>query len=60
MDLLEDLSMSLISFTFVMIKNRMNYLKENISKCFFNKYNRLLFFFFFIFFFMIYNNGKHN
>ena len=53
MDLLEDLRMSLLNFNFVMIyiiykvlvliKNHLNYLKDNIFKCFFKKYNRLLF-----------------
>ena len=54
MDLLEDLKMSLLNFSFVMIyiihkilvllKNHLNYLKDNIFECFFKKYNRLLFF----------------
>ena len=54
MDLLEDLRMSLLNFNFVMIyiihkilvliKNHLNYPKDNIFKCFFKKYNRLLFF----------------
>ena len=54
MDLLEDLRMSLLNFNFVMIytihkilvllKNHLNYLKDNIFECFFKKYNRLLFF----------------
>ena len=53
MDLLEDLRMSLLNFNFVMIyiiykvlvliKNHLNYLKDNIFKCFFKEYNRLLF-----------------
>ena len=29
---------------FELIKNHMNYFKDNIFKCFFKKYNRLLFF----------------
>ena len=47
MELLEDLRMSLLSFNFVMIyiiqkilawvKNQLNYLKDNICKCFFRK-----------------------
>ena len=61
MKLLEDLRMWLLYFNFVMIciihkmlallKNHPNFLKDNIFKCFFKKYNRLLFF-------MTYNNGK--
>ena len=45
--------MSLIEFNFVLIyiihkmlallKNRLNYLKDSISECFFKAYNRLLF-----------------
>ena len=52
MDLLEDLRMSLLNFNFVMIyiiykvlvliKNHLNYLKDNIFKCFFKKYDRLI------------------
>ena len=55
MDLLEDLKISLLNFSFAMIyiihkmlvilKNRLNYLKDNIFKCFFKEYNRLLTFF---------------
>ena len=51
MDLLENLRMSLLSSNFVMthiiykilvmIKNHLNYLKDNIFECFFKKYNRL-------------------
>ena len=54
MDLLEDLKMQLLNFSFVMIyiihkmlvllKNRLNYLENNIFECFFKKYNRLFFF----------------
>ena len=54
MDLLENLRMSLLNFNFVMIdiihrilaliKNHLNYLKDNIFKCFFKKYNKLIFF----------------
>ena len=46
--------MSLLNFDFVMIKiihkilillkNQLNYLKDNIFECFFKKYNRLSFF----------------
>ena len=53
-NLSEDLKISLLNFSFVMIyiihkilvliKNHRNYLKDNIFKCFFKKYNRLLFF----------------
>ena len=52
MDLLEDLRMSLLNFNFVrihiihkildLIKNHLNYLKNNILECFFKKYNRIL------------------
>ena len=31
----------------VLIKNHLNYLKDNIFECLFKKYNRLFFFFFF-------------
>ena len=51
MDLLEDLRMSLLNFSFaiihiihkilVLIKNYMNYLQDNIFECFFKKYKRL-------------------
>ena len=54
MNLLEDLNKSLLNFSLIMInaihkilvltKNHLNYLKDNISECFFKKYNRLLFF----------------
>ena len=54
MDLLEDLKMSLLNFSFFMIciihkmlvllKNNLNYLKDNIFECFSKEYNRLLFF----------------
>ena len=53
MDLLEDLTMSLLNFNFVMLhvihkilvlfKNDLNYLKVIIFECFFKKYNRLVF-----------------
>ena len=49
-----DLKILLFNFNFamnyiihkilVLIKNHMNYFKDNIFKCFFKKYNRLLFF----------------
>ena len=52
--LLEDLKMSLLNFSFVMVyiilkmlvllKNYQNYLKDNIFEFFGKKYNRLLFF----------------
>ena len=61
MNLLEDLKKSLLNFSYIMIyashkilvliKNPLNYLKDNISECFFKKCNR------FYFFFIIYNNG---
>ena len=51
---MEDSKILLLNFNFAMIyiihkmlvlfKNYLNYLKENIFKCFFKKYNRLLFF----------------
>ena len=54
MDLLKDLKMSLLNFSFiiiytihkilVLIKNHLNYLKDNIFECLFKKYNRLSFF----------------
>ena len=53
MDLLKDLKMSLLNFNFVMIyiihemlvliKNNLNYLKDNIFECFFKEYNRRFF-----------------
>ena len=59
MDLLEDLRMSLLNVNFVMIyiihkilvliKNNLNYLKDNIFEYFFKKYNRLLCCFFNLF-----------
>ena len=59
MDILEDLKISLLNFTFFMIyiihkmlillKNNLNYLKDSIFEYFF-KYNRLLFFKIIIFF----------
>ena len=54
MDLLQDLRISLLNFSSVMIciirkmlvllKNHLNYLRDNIFKCFFKKYDKLLFF----------------
>ena len=54
MNLLEDLRMSLLNVNFLMIyiihkilvliKNHLNYLKDNIFGCFFKRYNRLLIF----------------
>ena len=54
MDLSEDLRMSLLNFNFAMIyviyrilvllKNHLDYLKDNIFDCFFKKYHKLLFF----------------
>ena len=54
-DLLKDLKISLLNFSFVIIykihkmlvllKNHLNYLKDNIFNSFFKKYNRLLSFF---------------
>ena len=54
MDLIEDLKMLYLNFSFaaiyithkmlVLLKNHLNYLKDNILECFFKKYNRLLFF----------------
>ena len=59
-EFLKDLKMSLLNFSFLMIyiinkmlvllKNHLNYLKDNIHECFFKEYNRLLFFFFQYFF----------
>ena len=53
MNLLEDLKILLLDFRFVMIyiihkilvllKNHLNYLKDNTFECFFEKYNRILF-----------------
>ena len=54
-DLLEDLKISLLIFAFIMIyiihkmlvliKNHLNYLKDNIFECFIKKYNRISLFF---------------
>ena len=51
MDLLEDLKMLLLHFNFVMtyiihkmlvlLKNHLNYFKDNFFECFFKKHNRL-------------------
>ena len=53
MDLLEDLKMPLLNFTFVMIyiihiilvllKNHLNYLEDSIFEWFFKEHNRLFF-----------------
>ena len=53
MNLLEDLKILLLDFRFVMIyiihkilvllKNHLNYLKDNTFECFFKKYNWILF-----------------
>ena len=53
MDLLEDLRIPLLNFKFVaiyiiqkisvLIKNYLNYLKDNISEFFFKKHNRIFF-----------------
>ena len=62
-----DLRISLLNFNFAMIylihkililiKNQLNYFKNNVFEFFFKKYNRLLFFFYY-FFFIIYDDGK--
>ena len=54
MNLLEDFKKSLLNFSLIMIytihkilvliKNHLNYPKDNIFECFFKKYNELLFF----------------
>ena len=64
MHLLEDLKMSLLNFSFVMIyiihkmllliKNNLNYLKDTIFECSFNEYND----FFLIKLFITFDNGK--
>ena len=51
MDLLEDFKNTLLNFSLiviytihkilVLIKNYLNYVKDNIFECFFKKYNRL-------------------
>ena len=53
MNLLKDLKIYLLIFNFLMIyiihkmlillKNHLNYLKDNIFECFFKKYNRTFF-----------------
>ena len=60
--------MSLLNFNFAMVyiihkilvllKNNLNYLRNNILQCFFKKYNRLLFFLKKVLFFITYNDGK--
>ena len=42
----------------VLLKDYLNYLKDNIFECFFKKCNRLLFFLKKIFFFITYNDEK--
>ena len=61
MDLSEDLRILLLNLGFIMtykthktlvfIKNHLNYLQDNIFKCFFKKYNKLLFYFILFYFF---------
>ena len=61
MDLFEDLKMSPLNFSFViiyiiqkmlvMLRNHLNYLKVIIFKCFLKEYDRLLFIFSIFFFF---------
>ena len=68
MELLEDVKMPLLTFNFVMIytihkmlvflKNVLNYIKDNILKCLFTEYNRILFFQQKLIFFTAYNDGK--
>ena len=53
MDLLKDLKMLLLNFSYVMtyitrkmlvlLKIHLNYLTDNLFKCFFKQYNKLLF-----------------
>ena len=60
MDLLKDLNFVMIHIIckmLVLIKNHLDYLKDNTLEFFFKKYNSLLFFSKNIFF-IIYNNGK--
>ena len=62
--------MSFLNFSFdmiyvtykmlVLLKDQLNYLKDNISKCFLMEYNRLLILFLKIVFFIIYDNRKFN
>ena len=66
MDLPEDLRILLLNLGFIMtykthktlilIKNHLNYLQDDIFKCFFKKYNKLLFFFIFLFFLFFSHN----
>ena len=69
MSLLKDLKKSLLNFSFIMIctihkilvliKNHLNYLKDNVYECFFEKY--ITHFYFFkknYFTFIKYNDGK--
>ena len=67
MDLLEDVGISPLNFNFAMIyiihtililiKNDLNYLKDNIFEFFFKKHKRFLFLKK-LTFFIIYNDGK--
>ena len=43
----------------ILLKNDLNYLKDNIFECFFKKYNRLLFLKKLLLFFITYNDGKY-
>ena len=66
MDLLENLRMLLLNFNSIiidvihrilaLIKNHLNYLKDDIFECFFKTF----IFFRKLIFFIIYNNGKFN
>ena len=52
MDLLEVFNFIMIYIVHkisILIKNHLNYLKDDIFGCFFKKYNRVFFFFFFNF-----------
>ena len=63
-----DLKISLLNFNFVMIyiirkilvllKNHLNYLKDNVFEWFIKKYNELLFFLKKIIIFIAYNDGQ--
>ena len=68
MDLLKDLKAPLLNFSFiviytihkvlVLVKNHLNYLKDNIFKYFFKEYNIPLFLKKIYFFFILYNHKK--
>ena len=49
------LMIDIICKLLVLLKNHLNYLKDNLSECFFNKYIKK---FFLLIFFMIYNDEK--